>query len=139
MWVLSTAIPKGLETPVIKLWFTFCPSKSARPIEPGYVVLVQYTWRLAPPFPLSVILAVAEGFRPSALNVALTWPELVGPNWTTTPHDFAGPRLVPLQPSFVMVNIGESKMLILSTALPDRPLLVKVNNCETVCPTGSVP
>ena len=31
----STAIPNGLEQPVMKLWFTFCPSKSARPIVSG--------------------------------------------------------------------------------------------------------
>jgi hypothetical protein len=31
----STATLSGLIVPVMKLWFTFCPSRSARPIVPG--------------------------------------------------------------------------------------------------------
>jgi hypothetical protein len=88
---------------------------------------------------MSVRFAIASGFLPLAVSVAVTWPELVGANWTTTPHDFLGPRLVALHPSLMTVKLGEPDRLMVSAALAEPPLLVKVNSWDTGCPTVTVP
>src|SRR5262245_37877187 len=72
--------------------------------------------------PLSVrLVVVAAGFGLLALNVPVSL-HVPGVYPTVTLHDFFGPRLVPVQPSAMIVNgPGAGETLIVSAAVAEPP------------------
>jgi hypothetical protein len=80
---------------------------------------------------VSVRRVLAAAFLPDASSVAgsLT-PDAVGEYWTTTEHDFPGPKLVPVQPSDVNVNVPGPDNETVNAADADPPVFVSVNVCD---------
>ncbi len=84
--------------------------------------------------PLSATVAVAAGFFPAAVKVAVTVPGLVGANRTLTVQDLPGRRLLRLQVSPVMENAAAPANRSRSVPLARLPVLVRVKVWEAVCP-----
>jgi hypothetical protein len=80
---------------------------------------------------VSVRLARAAAFLPDASSVAgVLTPDAVGAYWTVTIHDLLGPKLVPVQPSDVTVNVPGPDSDTVSAADAELPVLVSVNVCD---------
>jgi hypothetical protein len=90
--------------------------------------------------PVSMRLARAAALLPAASSVAgaLT-PDAIGAYRTVTMHDFLGPRLVPVQPSDVTVNVPGPDNETFSAADAEPPVLVSLNVWGLVSPTPTVP
>ena len=91
-------------------------------------------------FPVSVRLALAAAFLPNASSVAgsLT-PDTVGAYSIVTMHDFLGPKLVPVQPSDVTVNVAGPDNETVNAADAEPPVFVSVNVRDWTSPTPTVP
>jgi hypothetical protein len=87
-----------------------------------------------------VMLVVAAAFLPDALSVAgsLT-PDAVGAYRSVTTHDLSGPRLVPVQPSDVTVNVAGPDNDTVNAAVAEPPVFISVNVCDWTSPTPTVP
>jgi hypothetical protein len=90
--------------------------------------LTHYTWVdvTATPVPVSATVAVAAGFLPAAVKVAVTVPRLVGANRTLTVQDLPGPRLLPLQRSPVMENPAAPATITFNRPVACPPELARV-------------
>jgi hypothetical protein len=136
MWLASTAsasAPLWPETRTRGL----LPSGLATLIVP-LPELAQYRWPgtapREPPVPVSAAVAVAAGFFPAAVKVAVTVPELVGANRTLTVQDLPGRRPLRLQVLPVMENAAAPANRSRSVPLARLPVLARVKVLEAVCP-----
>ncbi len=76
---------------------------------------------------------------PVAVSVPVSPFVLIGAYWTVTLQDLFGPSAFPVQPLAVIENVADpaSVTMIVPEDLP--PVLLSVNVCDGVWPTGTDP